>query len=55
MFGDCLVFVRRSVPYYLPCNDVFKRRGTEVRDKESTVASFLYRVKDANHCTIKTA
>jgi hypothetical protein len=51
VFGDCLVFGRVPVPYHLPCEDAFQRRGAEERDKESTVASFLYRGKDANQCT----
>ena len=40
-----------SIPLLLPWNDAFQRHSTEVRDKESTVASFLYRGKDANQCT----
>jgi len=45
MFGGCLVFGRVQVLYYLRCNDAFKRRGTEVRDKESTVAVQRYVTK----------
>jgi hypothetical protein len=45
------VFGRVPILYYLPYHDAFQLRGTEVRDKESTVASFLYRDKDANQCT----
>jgi hypothetical protein len=51
VFGDYLVFGIVPVPYYLPCNNAFQRRGTEERDEECTVASFLYRGKDANQCT----
>ena len=51
MFGDRLVFGKVPVTYHLPCNGAFQRGGAEVRDKESIVASFLYRGKDANQCT----
>jgi hypothetical protein len=46
-----LVSVRVPVPQHLPCNEAIQRRCTKVCEKENTVASFLYRRKDANQCT----
>ena len=46
-----LALIRVPVPHDLSCNDAIQRRCTKVREKENTVASFLYRRKDANQCT----